>query len=128
MKDQGDTILAFDHGLKLIGVARVDTFVKLVEPLGDIETDNTAEIKSLIEQYQPIALVVGLPRGLEGQETDQTRSARDFAKQLEQYLLPVHLQDEALTSKQAEEIKSDNQSEHAVAAGIILEDYLRENP
>jgi putative Holliday junction resolvase len=80
-------------------------------------------------------LVVGLPRGLDGQETPQTLFCRQFAAECSSQLgLPVELQDEALTSHKAEieltESKRPFPKEHidALAAVYILEDYLREHP
>ena len=79
------------------------------------------------------AIVVGLPRKLSGEDTDQTRAARRFADALGRIAgLPVHLQDERLTSYEAEVRLSERERDwrkrkakiDAAAAAIILQDYL----
>jgi len=121
------TILGFDHGLKKTGVARVDSFVKIVEPIQDYDTEDQAALIKIIEEHKPEQLVVGLPRSLDGNDTDQTRLARKFAKSLEKTTgLPVKLQDEALTSEQAKLSEISEVSEHSIAASIILDDYIKE--
>ena len=77
-------------------------------------------------------LVIGLPRGLEGQTTPQTEATQTFGSSLaEQLKLPVNWQDEALTSAQAEaELKArgkpyTKEAIDALSATYILEDYLR---
>ncbi len=79
-------------------------------------------------------VVVGLPRGLDGQETGQTAAARQFCAKVE--ALPgitAHLQDEAVTTKQAEsELRArgrpySREEVDSLAAVYILEDFLREH-
>lgn len=128
-------IIALDVGLKRIGVARANAVVKLAEPLGIIENNSEVwgKLKELCDEHGTTQLVVGLPRSLSGEETNQTKYAREFATEAGQELsLPVALQDEAVTSRQAEEElklrgKSYNKADvDALAAVYILEDYLTE--
>jgi len=126
-------ILAFDVGAVRIGVARASTLVQLPEPLTTIPNDETVweAIVGLCATYNAVTAVVGLPRGLDGQETTQTEVARVFADRLLAMVrIPVVLQDEAVTSRKAEEelaargkpyVKGDID---ALAATYILEDYL----
>ena len=81
-----------------------------------------------------VQLVIGLPRGLAGQHTQQTRDVETFGQQIGQALhLPVAWQDEALTSVQAEQELHDRGKPYqkadidALAATYILEDYLHEH-
>jgi putative Holliday junction resolvase len=128
-------ILALDVGERRIGVAVAGSEAKLARPLTTLlNTDKFFdELAKIVQQEDIGRLVVGLPRGLEGQTTAQTETVQGFAKELENRLsLPVHLQDEALTSVQAEaELKQRRKPSvkgdiDALAATLILEDYLQE--
>jgi putative Holliday junction resolvase len=79
-------------------------------------------------------VVIGLPRGLDGQETSQTAYCREFAEKAKFTLgLEIALQDEALTSVKASAELASAQKSHskedidALAATYILEDYLQEH-
>lgn len=124
--------LALDVGSKRIGVAIAQHEAKLPRPLCtlDAESDVLAQLRQLISDESIGTLVVGLPRGLDGQETAQTRAVQVFAASLAEFGLPVHMQDEALTSRQAEaELQARGGSYakgdiDALAATYILEDFL----
>jgi len=122
--------IGLDVGERRIGVARVHSQVKIAEPLNHIDTKTqevNSAIRSLIDEYQVDGIVVGLPRGLDGQETDQTQYCRDFAKQLtHEFTLPIYLIDEAGTSKSADDRMQKNStvSRDSVAASILLEDFV----
>lgn len=128
--------MALDVGSKRVGVALAHRIARLPNPLTTIERgDNTlAEIGRLIDEHKVGALVVGLPRGLSGQSTDQTRSTEAFVAELKQALkIPVYLMDEALTSVQAEaalgpKARQDKAAVDALAATYILEDFLSNHP
>jgi putative transcription antitermination factor YqgF len=85
-------------------------------------------------QYSPNLLVVGWPRGLDGQHTQQTHLAEEFADELgSRYDKRVIMQDEVLSSEEAQKridpklpIRKQREKIDAIAAQIILEDYLRE--
>jgi putative Holliday junction resolvase len=88
-----------------------------------------------VTEQGAVGLVIGLPRGLDGQETAQTRAVREFAEQLKPAVqLPYYWQDEAVTSRQAEEeLKSRGKPYQkgdidALSATYILEDFLRDHP
>jgi putative Holliday junction resolvase len=127
-------ILALDVGSVRIGVARASSLVRLPEPLVTLSNDDqTVEsIKQLVLEHDVKELVIGLPRGLDGQETGQTTSVREFVANLSQELsLPIFLQDEAVTSRKAEEELLARGKPYgkgdidALAATYILEDYLK---
>jgi putative Holliday junction resolvase len=104
---QGGTVLAFDFGLKRIGVAVGETLLKRANALTTIEAEANearfAAIAGLIADWQPVLLVVGLPLALDGGEHDMTARCRRFANQLHgRFGLPVALADERLTSAAAE--------------------------
>lgn len=101
------TVLAFDFGEKRIGVAVGDLEVRIAHPLTVIAAaDNRtrfAAIASLIREWRPAGLVVGLPSHADGSEHEIGRLARRFAQRLAgRFGLPVHLVDERLSSHAAE--------------------------
>lgn len=101
-----DTLLGFDFGERRIGVAVGNTIVGIAHPLQTIDTESNDErfkrIASLIEEWQPAGLVVGLPAHLDGTEHDLSRLCRKFANRLHgRFNLPVTLVDERLSSAEA---------------------------
>jgi putative holliday junction resolvase len=135
MPQAPESVLGLDVGGKRIGVAVASLAARLPQPLTTLPAEDPfAALKEIIERENAIRLVVGLPRGLEGQSTDQTAAVQDFVKQLGAKIdLPVDLQDEALTSqKAAAELESrrrpyEKSDIDALAATYILEDWLAEN-
>ncbi len=123
------TVLAFDFGLKKIGVALGNTFLKEAQPLEIIRTETKQArfeaIANLIQKWEPDVLVVGLPLTETGEEQFASGHARRFANQLHgRFNLPVELVDERGSSMQAQQRLSKNIDEDAVAAAIILERYF----
>ena len=127
-----NTILGLDIGEKRVGIARVNLIARLPEPLTTLTNDDSfdASFRQLVDEHQPDALVVGLPRNLQGEETAQSVFSREFSKKyLENLGLPVIFQDETLSSKEAESrlgtamVKKGDID--AMAAAVILEDYLQ---
>ncbi|MBA3758429.1 Holliday junction resolvase RuvX [Candidatus Saccharibacteria bacterium] len=127
-------LLAFDYGERRIGVAYAHASSRLAGPLTVLINNENIwnEILKLIETEEVGTIVVGLPRSLSGHDTDQTRSVRSFAATLKaKTKLTVVLQDEALTSRQAEaELRAKGKKFaqgdiDALAATYILEDYLK---
>lgn len=127
------SILALDVGDKRVGVAVASLAARLPRPLATImRGDDCFEaLAKLIRSENAGEIVVGLPRGLKGQSTRQTEATEHFIAELKREIdLPVHLQDEALTSKQASaELEKRGQAHakgdiDALAATYILEDFL----
>jgi putative Holliday junction resolvase len=131
------TVLAFDFGLKRIGVAVGETLLKRANALATIEAEtNDARfeaIAKLIHEWQPARLVIGLPLSLDGAEHEMTVRCRRFANQLHgRFGLPVVLTDERLTSAAADaelreaglDWKARKGRVDALAAQHILQDYF----
>jgi putative Holliday junction resolvase len=100
-------VLAFDFGEKRVGVAVGETAIGIAHPLTAINAADKQHrfvaIAALINEWQPLLLVVGLPAHLDGVEHELSRLARKFARDLNaRYGLPVELVDERLTSAAAE--------------------------
>lgn len=128
IKLQGD-LLGLDLGQRRTGVARLSTVARLAEPLPVITMDEhfITNVANIATEYGAVAVVAGLPRGLDGQETEQTAWARKLTEELKNGLeLPIFLLDEAVTTKQAELRAQAGQDIDSVAAGIILEDFAAE--
>lgn len=127
-------IIGLDVGERRIGVARVDTDVKIAVPVGFVEVDGSEwqKITSIARIYHTNLFVLGLPRNNQGEETKQSLFVRNFAKYLIEKIpdARVRYQDESLTSVVAEERlkkrkkgykKGDIDTE---AATIILQDFV----
>jgi len=98
--------LAFDFGMKRIGVAVGNTVVHTTQPLitlqGEQNEQRFARIAEMIKEWQPIALVVGLPCNDDGTPHEMTRLSRKFANRLKgRFNLPTILVDERYTSTSA---------------------------
>jgi putative Holliday junction resolvase len=123
------TILAFDFGLKRIGVAVGEPELGTAHPLPAIA--NFSQIQELINEWQPARLVVGLPTSVQGEAHAMTRQAEDFARRLERrFRLPVARVDERFTSVEAQSklrgTRPSKKQIDSVAAQLILEQYLGE--
>jgi putative holliday junction resolvase len=128
-------ILALDIGQARIGVAIASMAARLPRPLTTLANDDQfiTNLKQIISDELITQLVVGWPRGLDGQTTQQTQSVETFAAGLrDQIGLPLAFQDEAVTSAQAEaELQARGKMYQkgdvdALAATYILEDYLNQ--
>jgi putative holliday junction resolvase len=128
-------ILALDVGSRRIGVAVASLPARLPRPLITLERDDSLfpALQNIAEVEGAIALIVGFPRGMQGQRTAQTTAIEEFTDELRRHFaLPVHFQDESLTSKHAEdELRArgrpyDRGDIDALAATYILEDWLHE--
>ena len=131
------TLLAFDYGMKKIGVAVGQTLIDTATPLGIVKVKQAVPdwraIGHLIETWQPDALIVGLPVHMDGTEQPMTGAARKFIKQLKnRFQLPVHATDERLSSNEAKDRLAQAGKQHndddPVAAQVILEGWLATNP
>ena len=123
-------IIGLDVGINKTGLARASTAARLAEPLKTVATAEILKnLEEIIGSEDIAAIVVGLPRGLDGQETDQTRWVRDWRGKAKDALpgIRFYWQDEALTSKLASSQNAKNVTEDALAASIILQDFLDSN-
>lgn len=130
-------ILALDVGEKRIGIAVASVAARLPRPLTTLTTGPRIleDLHDLATREQAALVVIGLPRSLEGRPTSQTAVVEEFAANLKKIIgLPLHWQDEAVTSRQAEQelqargkpyVKGDID---ALSATYILEDFLKDNP
>ena len=125
-------VLALDHGSARCGVAISDPTGTLATPLDPLMDPDTRKglqrVVSLVRETDAERVVVGLPLGLSGDDTPQTRAAREFAERLDARLdIPVELFDERFTTKIAGQTGG-VASEDSRAAAVLLEDWLKRNP
>ena len=126
-----------DVGARRVGVAIASVGSRLPQPLTTIDNDGEFQIKlqSIMAENAVTDIVVGLPRGLDGQNTRQTAMVCNFGEELKKHLkIKLHFQDEALTSKLATaELETRGKpfsraDVDALAAVYILDDWLKDNP
>ena len=107
MPDTPETIMAFDFGLRRIGVAVGQQITNSASPVDVVaNTDrgpNWMRIGALIHEWQPGRLIVGMPLHADGSPSDMSNEVRSFAAELDRYQLPVELVDERFSSIEAEE-------------------------
>jgi putative holliday junction resolvase len=136
-------VVAFDVGARRTGVALSDASGTLARPHAVLSSASAVEeavalVRRLADEEDGLAaIVVGLPRRLDGRDNDQTPLARRFAEQVAARAeVPVVLQDERLTSVEAEQRLAMTERDwrkrkgriDAAAAAIILQDYLDARP
>ncbi|HEX5686664.1 MAG TPA: Holliday junction resolvase RuvX [Ideonella sp.] len=124
------SFLAFDFGVRRVGVATGSVVLRQAQPLKSIAVEGDARfaaIAALIAEWQPDALVVGVPFHPDGAEHDNTHRARRFARQLHgRFRLPVHEVDERYTTTEARAAGAVDLD--AASAALILEQFFRGIP
>lgn len=124
------TFLALDFGLKRTGIAVGNCLTRCATPLATIKAEGDArfvQIAARIKEWQPDALVVGIPFYPDGAAHDNTRHAQRFSRQLQgRFGLPVFEVDERYSTTEA--LQNGAHDPDAAAAGIILEQFLRSIP
>ena len=135
----GQTFLGFDYGSRHLGIAVGSSATGSARPLGSTPVragiPDWATVDRLVKEWQPAALIVGLPLNMDDSENDMTRAARKFGHRLRaRYNLPVHWVDERLTSVDAKNVlvearvpwKQRRAQVDKLAAQGILQAYLDE--
>ena len=122
------SFLAFDFGTRRVGVASGNTLLGRGQALTTLALEGDARfaaIGRLVAEWQPDALVVGVPFHPDGAAHDNTRRAQRFARQLHgRFGLPVHEVDERYTTVEALASGGAGDAD-AAAAALILDQYLR---
>lgn len=121
------TFLALDFGLKRTGVAVGSRLLRTAQPQGTIQAEGDARFGKIAErlrEWQPDALVVGVPFHPDGAAHDNTLRAQKFARQLRgRFGLPVYEVDERYSTTEA--LAAGAKDADAASACIILEQFLR---
>ncbi len=121
------TFIAFDFGLKRTGVAVGNRLIKSVQPQGSIHAEGQARFEGVaakLKEWQPDAIVIGVPFHPDGAPHENTARAKKFGRQLNgRFGLPVFEVDERYSTTEA--ISSGAKDADAASACIILEQFLR---
>ena len=129
--------LAVDLGAKRTGLAAGDDVTRLVQPVEVLQVPRGPALMDAlakaVDRHGPDAIVLGLPINMDGTEGGAAKDVRAFGEALAaRTKLPVHLQDERLTSFEADSRMAQSGRTHrqkkelrdAIAAAAILEDFL----
>ncbi len=121
------TFIAFDFGLKRTGVAVGNRLLKTAQPQGSIHAEGNARfggVAAKLKEWQPDAIVIGVPYHPDGAVHENTARAQKFGRQLSgRFGLPVFEVDERYSTTEA--ISSGAKDADAASACIILEQFLR---
>ena len=124
------TFLAFDFGMKRTGVAVGNRLLRSAQPQPTLHAEGDArftQVQARIKEWQPDALVIGVPFHPDGASHENTARARKFARQLRgRFQLPVFEVDERYSTTEA--LSSGASDADAASACIILEQFLRSFP
>ena len=128
---QFQTFLAFDFGTKRTGVAVGNRLLRTATAQPTIRAEGSdarlAEAQARVKEWQPDALVVGVPFHPDGASHDNTARARKFARQLRGRCgMPVYEVDERYSTTEA--LASGARDPDGAAACVILEQFLRSLP
>lgn len=137
-------IMGLDYGARTVGVALSDPMMVTAQPKEIIRRERENALRKTLKRIGDLAesedvglIVIGLPRNMDDTEGERAAAARDFADWVERRTgVPVVLQDERLTTVEAEEIMKESGIRDAdykkyidqVAAKVILEDYMSSHP
>ncbi len=132
------TALAFDFGLRSIGVAYGQSLTGTAQPLPPLKAKdgipNWDTIQQLIKDWQPNILVIGLPLNMDDSESELSRRARKFGNRLHgRFGVDITFMDERLSSFAAKQDAKEKghkgdykkQPIDSFAAHMILEDWFR---
>jgi len=133
-------ILAFDFGLKHIGVAIGQEITNTAQTFFSLDAKNGepdwSQLDLLVKEWNPKLMVVGNPLNMDGSDSEIKKNSDKFSDLInKRYNIPVELMDERLTTREAKaRLKSEEGSfissgkdTHQIAAQIILENWFSEN-
>jgi len=133
-------IIAFDFGVKSIGVAVGQRITGTASPLAAIKADNGIpnwdSLDALFDEWQPSQVIVGFPTNMDGTDQPITARARKFSRRIHsKFKLPTSGHDERLTTVEAKERlfelggykKLSKGKIDSVSAVLILESWFEQN-
>ncbi len=125
-----NTFLAIDFGMKRTGVAVGNRMLRTAQPVGSVKAEGDARfalVEKHLKEWQPDALVIGVPYHPDGAAHENTARAKKFGRQLHgRFKLPVFEVDERYSTTEA--LASGAKDADAASACIILEQFLRSLP
>jgi putative Holliday junction resolvase len=140
LKSRPKTVIAFDFGLRQIGVAVGNCLLATAQPLAVLRAKDGVPdwqaVSQLIAEWRPDLLVVGDPINMDGSDSELSARARKFARRLHgRFSLPVAMADERLSSFEAKQLNRErghrgDYRRHPIdsdAAELVLRSWL-DNP
>ena len=137
MVKESGVVMAFDYGLRNIGIAIGQNITKSASTFYAIKAKegipDWVKLDSIIEEWEPGLFIVGDPFNMDGTKSEFQKKIATFSTELiKRYEIQLQMMDERLTTKEAKEriqdkpdgIK-DSINKHSIAAQIILEDWFR---
>ena len=137
MIKESEVVMAFDYGLRNIGIAIGQNITKSASTFYSVKakkgTPDWIRLDAIVEEWRPDLFIVGDPFNMDGTKSSFQKRISKFSLELKKrYEIRVHMMDERLTTKEAKE-RIMNQSnglkrsidEHSISAQIILEDWFR---
>ncbi|HUG15852.1 MAG TPA: Holliday junction resolvase RuvX [Thermomicrobiales bacterium] len=135
----GAKLLGLDLGERRVGVAVSDDTGVIASPLKivDLKRQSLEDVASLASELFVDGIVIGLPRGMRGDEGYQARETRSMAAQIEAFVsVPIIFWDERLTSAIADRVlaahgkssRARRGERDAIAAAVMLQSYLDAHP
>lgn len=145
MPETSGALLGVDFGQRTVGLAVAHRLTGSARPLDPVRYRDSESLMTALDEvvsrWRPALIVIGLPLAADGGESDMSRRVREFAAQFRERhgTLDVRFQDERLTSHAAAERHASRRQQgrakrrdarrlDSVAAGLILESWMGENP
>ena len=137
MVKESGVVMAFDYGLRNIGIAIGQNITKSASTFYVLKAKkgipDWVKLDSIIEEWEPGLFIVGDPYNMDGTKSEFQKKIAKFSTELKKrYEIELQMIDERLTTKEAKEriqdkpdgIK-DSANKHSISAQIILEDWFR---
>ena len=137
MTEESGVIMAFDYGLRNIGIAIGQNITKSASTFYAIKAKegepDWIKLDSIVKEWEPALFIVGDPFNMDGTKSEFQKRISQFSTKLKnRYKIRLHMMDERLTTKEAKErIKTESSelkkstNKHSISAQIILEDWFR---
>ena len=121
--------LGVDYGERRVGIAVSDEEGKIAFPQRTVSVrsmrEAVAAVRSVVKEQRVATVVVGMPAGLGGRDTMQTKRVRAFIRVLQRGLsVPIETENELLTTRLAVAAGGKKELRDASAAAIMLQSYL----
>ena len=116
--------LGIDFGTKRIGLAKAEGEIRMAIPLRTVTNDEELRntLRNLVKEEHIEEIVVGIPVSFDGREHEMAAASRAFGEEIKELGLPVHFQNEVLTSAQAQ--REGGGDLDSSAAALILQSFL----
>ena len=137
MVKESGVVMAFDYGLRNIGIAIGQNITKSASTFYAIKAQDGIpdwiKLDSIIEEWEPSLFIVGDPFNMDGTKSEFQKKIVKFSSRLKKrYGVEIQMIDERLTTKEAKDrlesesnILRTSSNEHSISAQIILEDWFR---